>query len=462
MKAMKTKQLLTAWAASAIAFASIASPGVAHAQPNRAPAQASGEGMVIAVGSNGKVSILNKDGWADAADVFDASYSGCTQGNVAIVSAEAMFAACDNNVQASSDGVNWSQPQDVYGGAFAVNAEGEAFIISSSKLTVLNKDGEEKDSFEPLKAIEEKSFPYELAAMSTEGVFWAAGYASEEDSAAVVSFDGEAWHTFTRKDFVIKDKNASKYLSITSLLVTQQGEVMVIAGGSVMYRLKDGKFVEVTNAEVLGKLVAKYGYVRLTGLAQTANGEVWIASEKGLFVPNGKTYKRVTIKEGLPSNWVYDVDVDTEGRVWVSTDNGIAVSDGNKWRVISVSNSGLPDAEIVALGVMGAPAILEATDEKKATITGRVINKGKAVANTTIELCSNRVDRDAVIDTPCKGNYFTTSTKTDAKGNYTFADVPIGTYTIAFKDKEGWRYMYDKPIKALEAGEEVTFDVNTK
>jgi hypothetical protein len=40
--------------------------------------------------------------------------------------------------------------------------------------------------------------------------------------------------------------------------------------------------------------------------------------------------------------------------------------------------------------------------------------------------------------------------KTDAKGNYKFARVPLGTYALTFKDSTRWRYYLDKPIKALQ------------
>jgi hypothetical protein len=56
-------------------------------------------------------------------------------------------------------------------------------------------------------------------------------------------------------------------------------------------------------------------------------------------------YTNLTIKQGMPSNTVYNIFADSKGYLWMSTDKGLAIYNGKTFKSFSTSN-GLPDNEI--------------------------------------------------------------------------------------------------------------------
>jgi len=72
-------------------------------------------------------------------------------------------------------------------------------------------------------------------------------------------------------------------------------------------------------------------------------GQVWIATEKdGVAMFDGKSWRRFTIRNGLPSDWTYGITIDENNNVWVATWEGIAKFDGDLWSVpYSVHNKTL-------------------------------------------------------------------------------------------------------------------------
>lgn len=59
-------------------------------------------------------------------------------------------------------------------------------------------------------------------------------------------------------------------------------------------------------------------------------------------------YDTYTIKDGLPSNYIYGTVEDDKGFLWVATDAGIARFDGKYFQVFT-TNNGLPDNEVLAV-----------------------------------------------------------------------------------------------------------------
>lgn len=77
------------------------------------------------------------------------------------------------------------------------------------------------------------------------------------------------------------------------------------------------------------------------GAAETPSGDVWIATWSGANrVAGGRldersawsTYTVQSTRGGLPNDWVYTVDVDSQGVVWFATEGGLARYDGVAWR----------------------------------------------------------------------------------------------------------------------------------
>ncbi|MGD1848769.1 MAG: two-component regulator propeller domain-containing protein, partial [Salibacteraceae bacterium] len=59
-------------------------------------------------------------------------------------------------------------------------------------------------------------------------------------------------------------------------------------------------------------------------------------------------YRQFTVDDGLPSNEVYQVRVQSNGTVWFATDRGIARFDGNKFDAFT-QNHGLADPTTIVM-----------------------------------------------------------------------------------------------------------------
>jgi hypothetical protein len=59
-------------------------------------------------------------------------------------------------------------------------------------------------------------------------------------------------------------------------------------------------------------------------------------------------YTSITIKDGLPSNFIYRVIEDNRGFLWVATDAGLARFDGKRFQVYT-KKDGLPDDEVLSV-----------------------------------------------------------------------------------------------------------------
>ena len=46
------------------------------------------------------------------------------------------------------------------------------------------------------------------------------------------------------------------------------------------------------------------------------------------------SWENITVENGLPHNWVYDIFQDSGGRIWVGTwGGGLALFENEKWRI---------------------------------------------------------------------------------------------------------------------------------
>jgi signal transduction histidine kinase/ligand-binding sensor domain-containing protein/DNA-binding response OmpR family regulator/HPt (histidine-containing phosphotransfer) domain-containing protein len=75
-------------------------------------------------------------------------------------------------------------------------------------------------------------------------------------------------------------------------------------------------------------------------------GNLWVATEaEGLFVIGANTTRRLTVADGLPSDWVISIHEDERGVVWLGTTDGLAVWRDNK--LISLVSFGGPMRETI-------------------------------------------------------------------------------------------------------------------
>jgi len=141
-----------------------------------------------------------------------------------------------------------------------------------------------------------------------EGYIWLGSYAG------LIRFDGAK--------FVIFDqRNTPEFQNSTVLALceTPDGTIWIGTNGGGLLSLKSGKFQRYQAPEHLPSNI-------ITSLAcDTALGRLWIGTRKGLCKLELHTNKftTYTTSNGLPSNSINTVTIDSKGAVWVGTDLGL-------------------------------------------------------------------------------------------------------------------------------------------
>lgn len=179
----------------------------------------------------------------------------------------------------------------------------------------------------------------------------------------------------------------------------------------------------------------------LDPIAVDADGKIWLGSiTEGLAIYDGSGWQQVNMNDGLSSNTVHTLAFDASGRLWVGTEYGLSVLDGDVWTNYLQSNAGLLDNEVRFVAPVGVPALPAALEKAPGTVTGTVVLGRDPVPNARVELCTETVGGTFYEDTPCADYPNSLMTTTDAEGNFTFENVPVGRYDITVEAPDGWVY----------------------
>ncbi|MXZ11350.1 MAG: AAA domain-containing protein [Gemmatimonadetes bacterium] len=73
---------------------------------------------------------------------------------------------------------------------------------------------------------------------------------------------------------------------------------------------------------------------RVTDLIEDRNGNLWIATQRGLSCFDGSTFHNFTTKDGLPSTAIRCLFEDSQGHLWLGTDGGVGHYDGQLFQTI--------------------------------------------------------------------------------------------------------------------------------
>jgi hypothetical protein len=422
-----------------------------------APANSSlpGEPMLIAVGANGRVSVLTGGNWVQP--IFNARFPEMCSTSDASAGFDDLgnaWVGC-SGAFISVDGGTWVAPEQRLYGRLFFDPQGRIWSPGSNELTVVA--GGSPTRYNGLTATGEEYFPGSTLAFASDGTTWLSGYNSK--GSPLVRFDGTNWQTFANIGLPYDS-------APDALLATSSGELLAATGEGLF--AFDGKaFVVRIAKNRFADLIGAYSYGTVHDLIETPAGEIWLATEDGIFVVGANEQISVLDREaGLPANGVRDLEIDEQGRVWAATAYGIAVQNGAGWETAVASTAGLTDSDFVAIAVRGAPELPAASAEPAtATISGRIVQAGTPLANATVELCSEAAGNNerSASASPCGGQFFTAQATTDSEGNYRFENVPIGTYTIAVQGSDGRWYVpffSRKSIIALQAGATVTEDID--
>ncbi|MCC8410882.1 hypothetical protein LJ707_18215 [Mucilaginibacter sp. UR6-1] len=132
---------------------------------------------------------------------------------------------------------------------------------------------------------------------------------------------------------------------ITALI--QDGEGTIWAGtfrDGIYYLNADASSGSIIKLPALNVDMAK---VRITGIFEDSDHDIWFATESGLFKYNRKAKKirQYTVKDGLPSDLMYSILEDARKQLWISTSKGLVCFDilTEKVRVFTKANGLLTD-----------------------------------------------------------------------------------------------------------------------
>jgi len=79
---------------------------------------------------------------------------------------------------------------------------------------------------------------------------------------------------------------------------------------------------------------------RVNNLLKDRDGNLWIATQRGLSCFDGSTFHNFTTKDGLPSNAIRCLFEDSQGHLWIGTDGGVVHYDGQLFQTIKSPHIG--------------------------------------------------------------------------------------------------------------------------
>lgn len=105
---------------------------------------------------------------------------------------------------------------------------------------------------------------------------------------------------------------------ITSLVVDKTGNLWIGTRGGLYIRQAGQPFIKSYNHSLLS-------HTKISQLLETPDGALWIASHQGVYRYTGKKMIAFTRENGLISNHVLSITMDSEKRLWTGTPDGISV-----------------------------------------------------------------------------------------------------------------------------------------
>ena len=160
-----------------------------------------------------------------------------------------------------------------------------------------------------------------------------------------------------KKGFYYLNKGALKkinpdgqdYLSLSKtavrdIEVISENEIWYSTFGMGLFLHNPGTFTTINTKDGLDVEGMTFDLVK-------SGKKVYIATKNGLFLyQNNKIKKHYTKSDGLPSNMVLDLDVDSNGNLWIATANGLSKLSGSIFKNYS-RRDGLPSKLVTSVHV---------------------------------------------------------------------------------------------------------------
>lgn len=254
------------------------------------------------------------------------------------------------------------------------------------------------------------------AVRAIEGGYWIAS------SLGIRKFDG--------KNFTYNSREDSDFSHMVYSIYQDSTKTLWLATDNGIWTYKEGVF------EYLGTNNPLFSH-SIKHIAGYTNGQILFATKDvGLIIYNGVNFKRITVHNGLASNYINKIFVTHKG-IWLATSNGISQITGNIDGEYSISNintsHGLPTNEINDIFVKGSYAYVAST-------------KGLSVINTSL-LKINIVKPKLLIYSLQANGIEKDLTNNPIKLNYSQNVITIDYIGLAYKNMSKVNYRYQLETK---------------
>jgi Signal transduction histidine kinase len=136
------------------------------------------------------------------------------------------------------------------------------------------------------------------------------------------------------------------YFLINSIRRNQHGEILALISDRGLYHVNSKDNILENRLSEINKRIDSY----LIDFYQDKKGCYWFASSSGLihFSKDGKSFKKYTVKEGLPSNNLARIETVDDRYLWISSVSGICRFDMETGQALNFNHSdGLPANEFL-------------------------------------------------------------------------------------------------------------------
>ncbi|MGL5318416.1 MAG: two-component regulator propeller domain-containing protein [Bacteroidales bacterium] len=126
---------------------------------------------------------------------------------------------------------------------------------------------------------------------------------------------------------------------INTLLVAKNQDVWIGSSwGLNVYNRKSNEYIRFDESELKNKSIL--------ALEEGVQGEIWIGTDKGLYLYKDETFKRFSQKDGLASDMISAIVKDKTGNIWITTRSGLSKFDNATHEFINFySENGIQNNE---------------------------------------------------------------------------------------------------------------------
>jgi hypothetical protein len=269
--------------------------------------------------------------------------------------------------------------------------------------------------------------------ITPDGDLWALITVNYKETAYLVHFDGSDWQYVS---------NAPQ--ALVKLASTSKGQLWAI-DESKIYQYTSGTWNEFPIEDDV-----------FSDLFIDTDDRVWLSTHQGnVLVLDQGTWLTYDVTDGKRiSERLTTLAIDGQGRLWVGSEWGLNVFDGKKWKAYEMTNSEIADFFISDIVVFdGGPDLPDPVDKETGSATGKVMQGQDLIANVIVEVCQKHFGQFITYyGTPCDDENLYQKTITGVDGIYHFNDLPPGFYSSFYMvPNEGWEF---GPIFTVEAGKE--------